>query len=167
MSPSEKVEEASNLKATADSAFRESNLELALDKWLEAARMLEDVVNPDLPPADGEETPGVIEAATRCYSNCSLACLKASRWKEAIDHAEKAIERHAATAGFKAHFRAAQAGRHLGQLERAKQHLDASLRLSPGSAALLQEQVELKKAIALVKAKKKKAYGGMFSSKGR
>lgn len=168
MTAREKIEEASKAKAAGDGAFREGKGDLALDKWQEAIRMLEDVSNPDLPSSDGaEERPGVDAACARCYSNCAVVCMRASRWKDAVEHAEKAIARHSETAGVKARFRAAQACRHLGQLDRAKEHLAEALAMSPGNESILKEQAELKKASTAVKAKKKKAYGGIFSAKGR
>ncbi|KAJ5769190.1 hypothetical protein N7520_003749 [Penicillium odoratum] len=158
---------ASDLKGFGNTAFKQGNLELGVEKYQKGLRYLNEF------PEVGENDPKELEEQMKSlrftlHSNSSLLAGKLSQFRNAQNWATYALQiAEAANAKdadkAKVHYRRAVA--YIGQREEdlALKDLTAALKFAPGDAAITNEINKVKKAVKDREAKDRKAAQKFFS----
>jgi peptidylprolyl isomerase len=148
MSEEEKTKDASDLKAAATECFKAKDFESAIDKYSEAADLIDDVGS-------------AVEIWVACKLNIAQASINLKDYPTACEAATAALEKD--LNNVKALYRRGLARNHLGLPEEATRDLTKAQDLDPTNKAVKVELTKAKKLIVAAKKKEKAAYGNMFS----
>jgi peptidyl-prolyl isomerase D len=158
---------ASKLKDLGNTAFKNGQSNVGLEKYQKGLRYLNEA--PDADDKDPKELNGQLKALRfALHSNSALLANKLKNYKNAKNWAGYALETaQAANAKdadrAKAHYRRAVAEIALKEEDDALKDLEAALKLAPGDAAISNEIARVKKIVAEAEKKQKAAARKFFS----
>ena len=157
------VEIATKLKDMGGSAFKGSDVGLALNKYEKALRYVHEYPTPlDGDAPDLDKQLNTLKIAL--YNNSSLMQYKLKQYKESSSQADKALGVEGATDKDKGKslFRKGQAANAMKNEDEALQYLEEAQQLIPADAGVKNELALVKKGAADRKTKERKAYSKMF-----
>lgn len=145
----ERSAEANVLKEEGNKLYQAKNYKDALEKYLEAAELVE--------TASSALEPIFIA----CKLNCAQACIGLADYPSTVSHCNEVLKKD--PRNVKGLYRRGLARNHLGLADEALVDLNAATELDPDNKAVKTEIAKAKKLIAEAKKKTKAVYGGFFS----
>lgn len=154
---------ASDCKGFGNTAFKQANWALALEKYNKALRYINE--DPDLDNAPAGTKESLAQLRISINTNAALMHLKLGSWSDARNSATSALDVAGITPAeqAKALFRRGQALLKLKDEDGALADLSAAHKLAPADGAVLKELTAVKEAVRARRDKEKKAYQKFFS----
>ncbi|KAI9906876.1 hypothetical protein PsorP6_003606 [Peronosclerospora sorghi] len=155
MDASEKIVEATNLKAKGTDQYKAKEFDAAAATYAHAASYMEDMYD-----VDDKDKETMKQLQTTCYLNAAMAYIKDENYSEAVSVASKALSNE--PNNVKALYRRGVGRMHQNDLERAKEDLLAAGKQDPANRDVRRELEVLKQKMKEAREKEKSVFGGLF-----